>query len=314
MMDSASDHWIDRQLPVGDEVFLDHVGYFVDDLEVAGRALERLGFRVSPVNLQQNADAQGALRPSGTSNRLAVLRRGFIEVLATTHDTPLADQLKAALGRYRGIHLIALSHDDVPAQRERLVAAGFPMQPVVHLRRHKQTPEGVREVAWSVLRPEVGAMAEGRVQFVKCHTPELTWTDDAALENGADGLTDLLLCVADRREAALRFSRYIGRQPTQRTNVSAIALDRGRLLLVEPAEASATLPRLRLPDVPCMLGLALRSTDIAATRAALARHQVVPLFVDEDLVCVSPADALGGYLLFHAAAVRDPWAALAERR
>jgi hypothetical protein len=30
-----------------------------------------------------------------------------------------------------------------------------------------------------------------------------------------------------------------------------------------------------------------------------------------DLICVGPADALGGYLLFHSPAVDDPWGALA---
>jgi Glyoxalase-like domain len=80
----------DRQLPQGDEIFLDHVGYFVADLEAAGRQLERLGFQVSPLNVQCNANERGALLPTGTSNRLALLDRGFIEVLAATGQTTLA--------------------------------------------------------------------------------------------------------------------------------------------------------------------------------------------------------------------------------
>lgn len=304
----------DRQLPANDEVFLDHVGYFVADLDLAGRKLERLGFRASPINLQQNADAAGALRPSGTSNRLALLRRGFIELLAATHETPLADQLKAALARYQGLHLIALSHQDIPAQRERLIGAGFRMQAVVRLRRHKQTPDGLREVAWSVLRPEPGVMPEGRVQFALCHTPDLTWPDNApALDNGADALTDILLCVNDRHEAAERFGRYAGRKPTQAGDASVVALDRGRIVIVEPKTAAVMLPGLDLPAVPFMAGLALRS-DVGATRATLKRHGVDPLFADNDLVCVGPADALGSYLLFHVSTVHDPWGALAARR
>ena len=83
-----SAHWADRQLPEGGEVFLDHVGFFVVDLDAAGAGLERLGFRVSLANVQTNADAKGVLKPSGTSNRLARLKRGFIEMLAATHETP----------------------------------------------------------------------------------------------------------------------------------------------------------------------------------------------------------------------------------
>ena len=69
--------WTERQLPQHGEVFIDHVGYFVADLDAAGAQLERLGFRVSLVNVQTNADASGALKPSGTSNRLAKLSSAF---------------------------------------------------------------------------------------------------------------------------------------------------------------------------------------------------------------------------------------------
>lgn len=310
----TSQHWIDHQLPTNDEVFLDHVGYFVADLEKAGERLTRLGFNVSPINLQQNADETGALRPSGTSNRLAVLRRGFIELLAATHDTPLAEQLRRAVDRYEGLHLIALSHADIPGERERLVAAGFPMQPIVRLRRHKQTPDGLREVAWSVLRPQAGAMPEGRVQFAYCHTPDLTWTPGApAPANGADAITDILLCVDDRKETAARFARYAGRPSIECNDRSVIALDRGGIVLMEPKDAAGVLSDFDIPAVPFMAGQALRSNDIVATRRFLKERCVTPLFADDDLVCVGPADALGACLLFHAASVRDPWGALAAR-
>jgi hypothetical protein len=301
---------IDRQLPLGNEVFLDHVGYFTADLAAAGSQLERLGFAVSPVNLQQNADGNGVLKPSGTSNRLAVLRRGFLEVLAATHDTPLADQLKAALRRYAGLHLIAVSHADIPAQRERLMSLGFAMQDVVNLRRHKQTPDGLREVRWSVLRPQPGAIPEGRLQFAYCHTPELTWPEPVPLlSNGADGLTDILLCVPNRREAAERFGRFAGREPCDNERLSIVPLDRGRLVFAEPDVASA-IPNFALPNLPYMAGQALRTPDLGSLRGILASANIKPL-VDHDLVvCVAAGDALGSLLLFHNAAVTSPWATL----
>jgi catechol 2,3-dioxygenase-like lactoylglutathione lyase family enzyme len=303
--------WTDRQLPVGDEIFLDHVGYFTTDLAAAGAQLERLGFAVSPVNLQQNADAEGRLTPSGTSNRLAVLRRGFLEVLAATHDTPLGDQLKAALKRYTGLHLIALSHADIPAQRTRLTADGFAMQDVVHLRRHKQTPDGLREVRWSVLRPQPGVMPEGRVQFAYCHTPELTWPESAApLANGADALTDILVCVADCHEAAARFGRFAGREPIEEGRLSVVPFDRGRVAFAEPSFAGL-IRTFTLPNVPCMAGQAIRCCDLDGLRKRLVRAHISPLADDGLVVCVAAADALGSLLLFHDGSVSSPWAALA---
>ena len=305
----------DRQLPAGNEIFLDHVGYFAADLGVAGGQLERLGFQVSPVNLQQNPDAGGVLRPSGTSNRLAMLRRGFIEVLAVTHDTPLAERVKEALRRYAGLHLIALSHDDLAAQRARLVAAGFKMHDTVNLRRQTQTPDGPREVSWSVLRPEAGALPEGRVQYVKCHTPDAVWPPALTRHpNKADAVTDMLLCSNDRRASAERLGRYAARKPEHEGARSTLALDRGRLVFVEPGEAAKFLPGFAAPDLPFMAGQAIRSADLAATRDALARNGMKPVVDRGDLVCVGPSDALGGYLLFHAAKVDDPWGTLATAR
>lgn len=306
----AAQTWADRQLPAGNEVFLDHVGYFTADLAAAGRQLERLGFAVSPINLQQNADAEGRLKPSGTSNRLASLRRGFLEVLAATHETPLGDQLKVALTGYAGLHLIALSHADIPAQRERLMANGFGMQEVINLRRHKETPEGLREVRWSVLRSQPGVMPEGRVQFAYCHTPELTWAEPSApLANGADGLSDILLCVADAHEAAARFGRFAGRDPVEDGRFSIVPLDRGRIAFVEVGFISA-IANFDVPSVPYMAGQALRATGLDRLRELLDRAHIKPL-VDNDLVvCVAAGDALGSLLLFHEAAVTSPWAAL----
>ncbi len=304
----------DRQLPAGNEIFLDHVGYFAADLGVAGGQLERLGFQVSPVNLQQNPDAGGVLHPSGTSNRLAMLRRGFIEVLAVTHDTPLAERVKEALRRYAGLHLIALSHDDLAAQRARLVAAGFKMHDTVDLRRQTQTPDGPREVSWSVLRPEARALPEGRVQFVECHTPESVWPPVLTVHpNKADAVTDILLCVDNRRESAERLGRYAARTPQHEAARSTLALDRGRLMFVDPGEAVKFLPGFAAPDLPFMAGQAIRSADLAATRDALKRGGVAPLFSDNELICIGSKDALGGYLLFHSASVADPWKTLAGR-
>ncbi len=65
--------WVDRQSPEGDEIFYDHIGYFVPNLEIAGMQLEKLGFQVSDINIQYNENAAGELHPTGTSNKLAKL-------------------------------------------------------------------------------------------------------------------------------------------------------------------------------------------------------------------------------------------------
>ena len=307
-----SPRWIDSQVPGGSEVFLDHVGYFVADLDAAGVQLERLGFKVSLANVQTNADASGALKPSGTSNRLARLKRGFLEILAATHDTPLADQFKAALARYRGLHLIALSHDDIPGTRARLVGDGFAMQDVVELRRRDRSMADNPEVHFSVLRPQPGVMAEGRVQWVKPHTLDSVWRPETiTTDNGAEGLTDMLLVVDDPAAVAVRYGRYTGVSPVARGGLHAVPLDRGGLVFASAADAARILPGFRATSLPFMAGQALRA-DLALTRIALANAGIRPVFESDDVVCVGPGDALGGYMLFHAPGVDEPWSAMAS--
>src|SRR5205085_5756170 len=307
-------NWVRRQLPERAEVFLDHVGYFVADLDTAGAQLERLGFRVSAINVQSNADASGALKPSGTSNRLAKLQFGFIELLAGTHDTPLADQFKQAIARYSGLHLIALSAEDMRIERARLTDAGFAMQEVVELKRRDRTLAGEPEVHFSVLRPQAGVMAEGRVQWVRPHTPEIVWrAETITTENGAEGLTDMLICVDDPAAVAERYGRYLGCAPVMRGGLHAVDLERGALLFADATRTSEILPDFRAPSLPFMAGQALRA-DLAKTREVLARNRIEPVFANTHVVCVGPRDALGGYLLFHAPTVREPWATLAPCR
>jgi Glyoxalase-like domain len=302
--------WTARQLPERDGVFVDHVGYFVHDLDAAGTQLERLGFRVSAVNVQTNADASGALKPSGTSNRLAKLKFGFLELLAATHETPLADQFKQQIARYSGLHLIAFSAEDMRRERTRLIEAGFAMQDVVELKRRDRTLPGEPEVHFSVLRPQPGVMAEGRLQWVRPHTPEIVWrAETITTENGGEGLTDTLLCVDDPAGVAARYGHYVGRAPIVRGGLHVVPLERGGLVFADVAQAAKVMPGFRAPSMPFMAGQAIRA-DLACTRAVLEQNNVTPVLATQDLTCIGPADALGSYMLFHAPTVDDPWGAM----
>ena len=123
---------IDRRLPVGDEIFFDHVGHFVSDPEAASRALARAGFTPTPASIQVTPDPGGGpSRPTGTGNVTAMLDRGYLELLFKTADTAIGLQFDAALTRYRGVHLAAFYdwalRDGWPLTLEHLllVAAGL---------------------------------------------------------------------------------------------------------------------------------------------------------------------------------------------
>jgi hypothetical protein len=132
-------------------------------------------------------------------------------------------------------------------------------------------------------------------------------------ENEADGLGDLLVCIADRREAASRFGRFLAKAPVDEGSITVLPMERGRILLTEPAAASTILPQFAAPSLPYMAGIAVRSADLRATRAVLAARGIPILYTDDELICLGPGEALGSYLLFHRAEVADAWRALAAR-
>ncbi len=307
--------WIERQLPEADEVFLDHVGWFVPDLDGARRALHRLGFVVSPRNLHYNADPDGNLVPAGTANRLVTPALGYLEFLAASGDTPLARQLRTALQRYPGIHLIAFGAADPYRVEKRLTAAGLDLQPTVRLRRPLEPTAGAPVAEFTVLRAAPGAMPEGRIQFCAHHTPELVWQSGGTVHrNTVDALTDVLLVCEDRTAAVKRYELFTGREARREADdLDGIELDRGRLTLASAGAAAKLLPGFAAPSLPFGAAVALRCTDLDAARATLQRAGVEPIIDRRDLLGIGPADGLGAFMFIHTRGDLPVWPCLSQR-
>jgi len=135
------------QIPDTGALVLDHVAHFVPHVDAASAALEKLGFMLTPFSEQSHrAEPGGPLTPAGTGNRCAMLQRGYLEFLTPTGDTSNANQLRASIKRYVGVHLIAFGTAVAEADHERLKKGGFsPLEPVA-LQREIGTGAG-RETA-----------------------------------------------------------------------------------------------------------------------------------------------------------------------
>ena len=291
-----SNRWTDKQVPERDQIFLDHVGSFVRDLDRAAMVLRRLGFAPSAISHQKNVTGDGSVLLSGTSNRLVRLRRGFLEFLASTSETSLAEQLRRALARYEGLHLVALSHADLEAQRARLVKCGFDMQSIVKLHGRTKGRALHPEVAWSILRTFPNVMPEGRIQFVYPHTPELSWPPGSTDHpNHADSLTGVIVCVGEPSEARDRFGAYLGRD----TDHDGITTDRGRVHIVNPRDAGEVLPGFLPPSLPFIAAVTVMCTDLGQTERVIRNNGIVPLAQRDGILWIAPMDALGFYLGFH---------------
>lgn len=293
-----------RQTPEAGEIFLDHVGWYVADMDACSAAFERLGFRLTPYTEHSHADAKGNRTLSGTANRCAMLERGYLEFLTAVPelDTPLTRELKDGLARYPGLHLIAFTCADAAAEHARLEAAGFALRPLVRLRRPSKTDDGADAMcAFSVIRPQPGAMEEGRIQTITQETPDVVWQpSQIARDNAVDMLSGVVVCTENPDEAVGRFARFTQKAPQAADGRIDLPLERGCLSFVTPAGLGGLVPGLAAPATPYIAAVAMRSRDLGATRAFLADRGVPHETAGGDRIVVPADEALGATLVFHA--------------
>ncbi|MGZ5139491.1 MAG: VOC family protein [Burkholderiales bacterium] len=286
------------QVQAAGSLNIDHVSHFVPDMDEASAALERLGFTLTPFSAQSHRlERDGPLVPAGTANRCVMLKRGYLEFLTPTAETPVADQLRSAMRRYVGIHLVAFGTAAAEADHERLVKQGFePLTPVA-LQRPIGTEIGEDTARFTVVRVPPGTMAEGRIQYCQQLTPELLWQRRwLSHRNGATGLGAVLVCVRDPVEAAQRYSRFTGIPAARYGNTWRLDTPRGTLILADAETFSRTLGA-SAPALPWIGGYALECDDLEVTRTYLCGANIEAREVQGRLLVTMPA-ALGGSVIF----------------
>jgi hypothetical protein len=278
---------------------LDHVAHFVPHVDAASEALEKLGFTLTPFSEQSHRAAPGGpLVPAGSGNRCVMLREGYLEFLTPTGDTPIADQLRTAIKRYTGVHLVAFGSAAPDADHARLVRAGFGPLPPVALQRQIGTATGEGTARFTVVRVPPGTMPEGRIQFCQQHTPELLWQPRwLDHHNRATALAGVILRVADAREAAQRFARYTGLLAQLSGSVWRIGTARGYLLFVDRETLHRRLDVVA-PSLPWIAGYVLKSEDIDQTGDTLRKSRVPVHVLGSRRLLVKLPAAFGGIIVF----------------
>ena len=289
----------DRQLPIADEIFLDHVGHFVRDPDAATRALARAGFAPTPVSIQVNPAPDGAPRLTGTGNTTAMFARGYIEALFRTADTPLGRELTAAMARYPGVHLAAFAVADAAKAHRRLTDAGFRMQPLVEMQRPVDTGGPSGTAAFTLARVEPGQMPEGRIQILTHRTEPMVWQPRwLSHPNGAVALTSIMIVADAVGEAAQRFARFTGREAIATPFGQRIELDRGRVDLVTVDAFAQRLPEIPIPSLPFLGAYGIRVTSLAVLDDLLQRAGVATRRHEHELVAAFPGELGHGAWLF----------------
>jgi hypothetical protein len=305
---SHAQHEADRQLPEGNEIFLDHVAHFVREPEAARRALTRCGFAPTPISIQVNFDPSGDTRPAGTGNITAMFERGYAEVLFKTSDTPLGREFDAMLEQHAGVHLIALAVADAEAAHRRLTASGFPVRELVRMSRPVETEIGADSAAFTIARVQPDIMPEGRIQMLTHHTEQAVWQKRWLQHpNTAIGLIDVIIAVADVDEAAQRFTRFTGRTATRTSGGAVLQLDRGGVYLVNYDRITERLPEVTITRLPFVAGYALRVQSLAIAETVVDRADLEWHAFENGIAAAFPTELGQGAWFFVEHAAGLPW-------
>lgn len=307
-MSSVAPDELDRQLPTGDEIFLDHVAHFVRDAGAAQRALIHCGFAPAPISIQVNPDPADGTRPTGTGNITAMFERGYAEVLFKTADTPLTREFEAMLEQHAGLHLAAFAVANAEAAHRRLAGSGFAVRDLVHMSRPADTEAGAATAKFTIARVEPGVMPEGRIQMLTHHTEQTVWQRRWLNHpNSACGLIDVVIAVADVEEAAARFARFIGRKATRTSGGAVLHLDRGGIYLVSHDRITERVPEVPITRLPFMVGYALRVRSLAAAETAVNRADLDWHTFEGGITAAFPVDLGEGAWFFVEDAAGLPW-------
>ncbi|MDW8445200.1 MAG: VOC family protein [Acetobacteraceae bacterium] len=152
---------------------LDHVGLACRDLDRAAALYERLGFTLTPRAKHYAPGPSGAPEPTGTGNRCAMFREGYLELIAPIDPARPSSTLERMLARHEGLHIVAFGIDDEEAELARLRDAGVAIDGVAWLERPIAV-EGRTERARFARLPLPDA-PEGRLQLIRHLTPDLLW-------------------------------------------------------------------------------------------------------------------------------------------
>jgi len=266
-------------------VALDHVGVVTRDLAALAERYERLGFTLSP--LARQADGR-------IGNRCAIMRRGYIELLAVVDPTAVSATLERFLARYAGVHILAFGFADENAELARLRRAGVEAPHVHRFDRpiDDRDPDGARARFALIQVPE---QPEGLINLVRHLTPEALWQERFLRHpNKATALAEVMIAVDDPATTAARFSRLVG-CPVVPDPMGGFALDlaHGRVRLMNCPPSVAAAPRIvsltvRTSDRNKAIGRRLVAQGIAHCREADA------LLVDQAAaggvaICFRPA-------------------------
>ena len=297
----------ERQLPSPGTLNLDHIAHFVPDMDAASAALEQLGFSLTPFSLQTTRNEAGASVPAGAGNRCVMLESGYLEFLTPTGNTVVGEQIRAAIARHVGLHLLAFGTPAADEDHARLARHGYAPLPLVNLQREVDLEGEQRMAKFSVVRVPPEAMPEGRVQFVQQRTPECLWQPRyLGHPNGVTGLLAIFVVADEPAQVAARYAEFSGVLPHKVMGFVRLTTGRGDVY-IGSATACKAIFGAEPPAAPAMAGYALICEDPKGLRERLIAAGCVVTETSPDLYSAQLPPAIGSAWLFGSEGAYQDW-------
>ncbi|GGK64868.1 hypothetical protein Ppa06_18430 [Planomonospora parontospora subsp. parontospora] len=315
---------------MGDDVDgLHHVGHVVRDMGEAMERYRRLGFTVSaPAYPVLPRRTGGPAEPFGVANAHVYFPGGFIELVAVLDETgrvpggarpiPLqvpddrlpglvaairatAVNITSFLRRFQGLHIVIADTPDIDGVAARLTAGGVGHGGVHAIQRPVETGTGTRMEPARYLEISdpglpAGRVPEGRIGFAENGRAEVPGDRrHAGHPNGATGLRECVLCVADSELPGLerRYGTYFGRMRRDRTAPGVARFDRANVTVVSASALADLLPGERPAVLPAFVAYTVSVPDVASTERLL-RGNGLPIIRTGPGEMFVPADAALG--------------------
>ncbi|MET8880723.1 VOC family protein [Streptomyces rubiginosohelvolus] len=183
--------------------------------------------------------------------------------------------LTACLDRFQGLHILMLSSPAIDEAAVRLTAAGVRHGGVNTVRRAAPSGAGspVETIRYLEIEgqephtgtaPGPGTVPEGRVGIVADLDPGIQSARHLDHPNGATGLAEATLCVADEDLAAThhRYATYLDRSPRQEGRALVFDLDGAALRLIPSSALPTTLPGEEPPALPALVAYTVTVRDL----------------------------------------------------
>lgn len=247
---------------------IDHVVIGVkDQLDDASARYRNLGFSLL---------ARGH-HTLGSSNHLAVFGDDYIELLGY-EAAQAAAQVDQPIWRYPvGLIGLVFKPGNVRDVARQVKARGVAVDEPLSFSRPVTLPDGrVSDARFQVLHLPAGTSAAGVVFFCQHDTPENVWQDAWRTHpNGTTGIQAFVIAAADPAASVRPFVQALGDQALSPVEGGLrLATGRSDVLFLTPQQIDVHLHGQAARDLgpgDRYAGLTLRTRDLAAARAALAR-------------------------------------------